>query len=74
MNVLPKGRQAEYTLLDIKLSLARRCEHYSHKLGPDDMPPPSGKVEYDPEYWLMIRTAEMVRKCDRGRWIREGKL
>ena len=72
MNDLPRGRQAELTLLDITLSLARRCEGYAHKFGPD-MPPPE-QVEFDPKYWLMIRTAEMVRKCDRGRLIREGKL
>ena len=56
--------QAELTLLDITMSLARRCEDYEERLG-------NGTFE-DQRAWLFVRTAEVVRKARRNqKMIRE---
>jgi len=55
------NRQAKYTLLDVTLSLADRCENYPHKLG-------DGTFD-DPSAWLFVRTAEIVRKAGRNQYM-----
>jgi len=52
------NRQAKYTLLDVTLSLASRCENYPHKLG-------DGTFD-DLHAWLFVRTAEIVLKAKRN--------
>jgi len=58
MSRIREKRQAVYSMKDIVMSLAGRCEDYKHKLG-------NGTFD-DPYAWLFVRTAEVTRKAQRN--------
>jgi len=54
-------RQAAYSMKDIVMSLAGRCEDYKHKVG--------DWTFEDPYAWLFVRTAEVTRKAQRNHYM-----
>jgi len=61
MSRIREKRQAGYSVTDIVMSLAERCERYSHKFG-------DGTFS-DPYAWLFVRTAEVTRKAQRNQYM-----
>jgi len=61
MSRIREKRQAAFSMKDIVMSLAGRCEKYPHKLG-------DGTFN-DPYAWLFVRTAEVTRKAWRNHYM-----
>jgi len=61
MNKTREKRQAGYTMMDLEISFAVRCENYDHKLG---------DWTFEDSYaWLFVRVAEVTRKALRNQYL-----